>query len=155
MTSGQGSLRNIKNPNHNYLRIFRPSKLFIDIVFKHATLPVDHNASGPNEYLVQYKFYFENVCSQTSFYIFVNQIVCTCTCTCLANVPTLPIMFYLALITKRYPQVVNLWACSTGGSLSTLLIANVLKTYLAVNNWIFARIWTSNAKIWILPVYHA
>ena len=54
------------------------------------------------------------------------------------NVPTLPIMLHLALITKRYPQVFDSRACSTGGSLSTFLIANVLKTYLAVDNWILA-----------------
>ena len=39
MASGQRSLRNIENPTHNYICVFRPSELFVDSVFKHATLP--------------------------------------------------------------------------------------------------------------------
>ena len=61
------------------LSIYIPRfELFIDVVFKYATLPaaqgrllgtITNYATGANEYSI-YVIYFENVYSQTSFYIF-------------------------------------------------------------------------------------
>ena len=48
MASGQGSCWHIEIPTHNndniYDCIFRPLELFVDVVFKDATLPT---AQGP------------------------------------------------------------------------------------------------------------
>ena len=61
-----------------------------------------------------YKYFFENVCSQTSFYIFVNEIVCVdAKCTCLALS-----MLHMAVITKDIVNVFDSRSYSTGVSLT-------------------------------------
>ena len=52
---------------------------------------------GPVSILCNISTFYENVCSQTSFYILVNQIVCVdAKCTCLALA-----MLHMAVITKN------------------------------------------------------
>ena len=55
MASRQGSLRHFENPTHIiYTCIFSPFELFVDVVFKYATL---HYTKGGNEYFVYYKLF--------------------------------------------------------------------------------------------------
>ena len=91
-------LRRIENPT--YISYVYSALLRVDD-FKHATLPIGITQRGPVSISCNIRqVVFEKLCSQTPFYIFVNQIVCVDSkCTCLTHS-----MLHMVIITNDILQ---------------------------------------------------